>query len=82
MKAMLKALLVTAVAGLVIGVVVMCRHAQVAPLWSLALPLGASFVGLFLISYLWRDELARFDSDSSSPICAWVSAGAETDATH
>ena len=24
----------------------------------------------------------RVASDSSSPICAWVSAGAETDATH
>ena len=63
MKAMLKALLGFAVAGLVVGIVVMSSRARLDPLWTLALPVGVSFVGLFLISFLWRDELARFDAE-------------------
>ncbi len=63
MKAMLKALLAIAVAGLVIGIPVMCRREPLDPFWTLALPVGASFVGFFLIAFWWRDELAKFDAE-------------------
>ena len=63
MKAMLKVLLVIAVAGLVIGIMVTSSRARLDPIWTLALPVGVSFVGLFLISFIWRDELARFDAE-------------------
>jgi uncharacterized membrane protein len=63
MKTMLKVLLAVGVAGLVIGIPVTFSHAQMSPLWTLALPVGVTFLGLFLITYLWRNELAKFDAE-------------------
>jgi hypothetical protein len=63
-KRLLRLFLVLAVAGLVVGIPVTFSHARLALLWTLALPLGAVFVGLFLITYLFRNELARFDAEN------------------
>jgi hypothetical protein len=63
MKHLQKWLLALAVAGLVIGIPVTFTHARLGPLWTLALPLGMVFLGLYLISLLLRSEVNRFDAE-------------------
>ncbi len=41
----------------------MFAHVRVALLWSMGFPLGAVFLGLYLIILLLGDEVARFDSE-------------------
>jgi hypothetical protein len=58
-----KLLLALAVMGLVIGIPVTFSHTAPAPALALALPLGVVFWGLFLMSKVWRKEMASFDED-------------------
>jgi hypothetical protein len=66
MNILQKALLTLAIIGLVIGIPVTFRHAEPAPGWTLALPVGVVSFGLFLISLLWQKEIAKFDDDERS----------------
>ena len=63
METVQKLLLTLALMGLAIGIPVTFRHAEPAPAWAFALPAGAVFVGLFLISILWQKEMAKFDEE-------------------
>jgi hypothetical protein len=63
MKAFQKWLLVLAVTGLVVGVFVTLSHGDLAPAWMLALPLGVILTGLFLVTLLLQNEVAKFDAD-------------------
>ena len=63
MKAFQKWLLGLAVTGLIVGVFVTLSHANLAPAWMLALPLGVILSGLFLITLLLQNEVAKFDAD-------------------
>ena len=58
-----KTLLTLGVAGLAMGIVVFLIHAELAPAWTIALPAGVVCLGLFLLSLLWRRELARLDEE-------------------
>jgi hypothetical protein len=62
MNVLQKALLALAVAGLVIGIPVTASRARLDPRWTLALPVGVTCLGLFLIERLWHDALTRSDS--------------------
>ena len=63
MRALQKAFLALAVAGVVIGILVGLSRARLNPLWTLALPLGFVFAGLFLIDTMLHDALASFDAE-------------------
>jgi len=63
MGTMQKTLLALAVAGLLIGIPVTAIRATPPPALTLALPLGMTFLGLFLLSRLWQKEIARFDAE-------------------
>jgi hypothetical protein len=56
-------LLILAVTGLAIGIPVTLSRAEHGPAWTFALPAGAVFLGLFLVSLLWQKEIAKFDKD-------------------
>jgi|ERR1051326_3887143 low affinity Fe/Cu permease len=63
MKAFQKWLLALAVTGLVVGVFVSLSHADLAPAWMLALPLGVILTGLFLVTLLLQNEVTKFDAE-------------------
>ena len=63
MKAFQKWLLALAVIGLVGGVFVTLSHADLAPVWMLALPLGVILTGLFLVTLLLQNEVTKFDAE-------------------
>ncbi len=63
MQSIQKWLLALGVAGLALGIAVTAIPSGLAPLWTLALPLGAVFLGLFLLTHLWHKELAKFDEE-------------------
>jgi len=66
MKASRRWLLVLAVGGPAVGIPVTFNHAKVAPLWTLALPLGVVFVGLYLVAFSLQKEVAQFDAEQRS----------------
>jgi len=66
MDAVQKLLLTLAAVCMVIGIPVTFSHAEAAPFWALALPMGAVFLGMFLISLLWQREMAKFDEEERS----------------
>ena len=63
MKAFQKWLLTLAATGLAGGVFVTLSHADLAPAWALALPLGVILAGLFLVTLLLQNEVEKFDAD-------------------
>jgi len=38
------------------------------PAWTVALPFGAAFYGLFLISFMLEKEVAKFDADEEKEL--------------
>ncbi len=36
---------------------------NIAPAWSVAIPIGAIFLGLFLIAFMLQNEVAQFDEE-------------------
>ncbi len=68
MNMLQKALLALAVAGFGIGIPVTAARAPVDPLWTLALPLGAVFLGLFLLERLWHDAIEQFNAEEHQRI--------------
>ena len=63
MKLMQKWLLGLALTGLLGGVFLMLDRASFPNVLTIVLPLGATFGGLFLITYIFRDETAKFDAE-------------------
>ena len=37
---------------------------NIAPAWSVAIPIGAIFLGLFLIAFMLQNEVAQFDEET------------------
>ncbi len=63
MKDRQKWLLVLAVVSLGVGIPVTFCGVGASPLWTLALPLGVVFVGLYLVAFALRNEVARYDAE-------------------
>ncbi len=65
MSKLTKSLLALAVILLLVGLVISAGLVNVGgdTAWFVALPAGAIFLGLFLISYLLEKETAHFDAD-------------------
>jgi hypothetical protein len=63
MTTLSKILLVFSVIGFVAGSITDFSGFNFNPAWAVALPLGAVFYGLFLISFMLEKEMAKFDKD-------------------
>jgi hypothetical protein len=63
MKLMQKWLLGLALTGLLAGIFLTLCRAEFPDVLAIVLPLGASFAGLFLITFIFRDETAKFDAE-------------------
>jgi hypothetical protein len=68
MKLLPKLLLTLAVPSLVMGAIVTFNDIEFAPTRTVALPVGAICVGLFAISWLMQNEVARFDEEERQKI--------------
>jgi hypothetical protein len=66
MKPIQKSLLAVAVAGIAAGIPVTIIRHPLNPAWTLALPIGVVSLGMLLISWLMRKEVARFDEEHRS----------------
>jgi hypothetical protein len=63
MKLIQKLLLALAVTGLGGGIFLTVSRAKFPPGWAVVLPLGATVWGLFLITFLLQNEVAKFDEE-------------------
>jgi hypothetical protein len=63
MKLVQKWFLGLALTGLLGGVFLTVCRAELPDVLAIVLPLGASFAGLFLITFIFQDEAAKFDSE-------------------
>jgi hypothetical protein len=68
MTTLSKTLLAVCVTGLVAGSVVDFDGLNLNPSWEVALPFGAIFYGLFLISFMLEKEVAKFDEDEEKEL--------------
>jgi hypothetical protein len=68
MKLVQKWLLGLALTGLLGGVFLTVCRARFPDVLTIVLPLGATFGGLFLITYIFRDEAAKFDAEERQRI--------------
>jgi len=68
MKLVQKWLLGLAVTGLLAGVFLTVCRARLPDVLAIVLPLGATFGGLFLITYIFREEAAKFDAEERQRI--------------
>lgn len=59
----MKLLLGVAVALLLTGLIVSISDAALAAAWTVALPLGVIAMGMFMISWVIRKEVARFEEE-------------------
>ena len=64
MKKLTKILFLLSVAGFLGGVLIDC-DGTVDPRWTVVLPLGAVFFGLFLIFHMLQKEMAVFDRETT-----------------
>jgi hypothetical protein len=65
MTGLTKTLLVASVAGFSVGTIVDFGGLDFNPAWLVALPLGAVFLGLSLISFLLETEMSKFDKEEA-----------------
>ena len=63
MKKLPKLLLAISLTGFAVGFFVTLSGFQFAPGWTVALPTGAIFFGLFLIVFMLQNEMAKFDEE-------------------
>ena len=68
MTALSKTLLAVTITGLVAGSVIDFGAFNLNPAWTVALPFGAIFYGLFLISFMLEKEVAKFDEDEAKEL--------------
>jgi hypothetical protein len=65
MTTLSKTLLAVSVTGFVAGSIIDFGGFNLNPAWTVALPVGAIFFGLFLISFMMEKEMAKFDEEES-----------------
>jgi hypothetical protein len=65
MTTITKTFLAAAVVGFSIGSIVDFSNLTTDPEWTVAMPLGAVFFGLFLISLMLEREMAAFDQEEA-----------------
>jgi hypothetical protein len=63
MTTLSKTLLMVSVTGLVAGSIIDFGGFNLDPAWTVALPFGAIAYGLFLISFMMENKVAKFDED-------------------
>jgi hypothetical protein len=68
MTTLSKTLLTVTITGLVAGSVIDFGGFNLDPAWTVALPFGAIFYGLFLISFMLEKEVAKFDEDEEKEL--------------
>ena len=68
MTTLSKILLAASVSGLVGGSIVDFGRFNLNPAWTVALPFGAVAYGLFLISFMLENEVAKFDEDEAKEL--------------
>ena len=56
--------------GFAVGAVVDFGGFTVNPMWTIALPIGAIFLGVALISLVLEKEIARYDAEQAQRIAA------------
>jgi hypothetical protein len=68
MTTLSKTLLTVSGTGLVAGGILDFGGFNLNPAWTVVLPLGAVFWGLFLISFMLENEMAKFDAQAGEKI--------------
>jgi hypothetical protein len=68
MTTLSKSLLVVSTTGFVAGIIIDFGGFNLNPSWTLALPTGAIFYGLFLISFMLEKEVAKFDEEEAGKL--------------
>jgi len=68
MTTLSKTLLAVTITGLVAGSIIDFGGFNINLAWAAALPFGAVFYGLFLISFMLEKEVARFDEDEAKEL--------------
>ncbi len=68
MTTLSKSLLVVSTTGFVAGIIIDSGGFNLNPSWTLALPMGAIFYGLFLISFMLEKEVAKFDEEEAGKL--------------
>lgn len=65
MTVLSKIFLICSATGLVAGGVVYYCDVTTNPAWTVLMPLGAVFFGVFLINFMLEKEMAAFDAEQS-----------------
>lgn len=65
MTTLTKTFLAASVVGFTIGSIVDFSNLTTDPTWTVAMPLGAVFFGLFLIFMMLQKEMAAFDQEGA-----------------
>jgi hypothetical protein len=68
MTTLTKTFLAASVAGFTIGSIVDFSNLTTDPKWTVAMPLGAVFFGLFLIFLMLQKEMAAFDREEAKKL--------------
>jgi hypothetical protein len=68
MKTLSKTLLVVSATGIAAGSIIDFGGFSVNPSVTVALPLGAVFLGLFMISFMMEKEMAGFDAEEAGKL--------------
>lgn len=58
-----KALLAVSLTAFVVGSVVTFGSPEIPAGWTVAMPVGAIFFGLFLVAFMLQKEVAKFDEE-------------------
>ena len=66
MTALSKTLVSLSAAGFAVGGIINLGGFSINPSWAVALPLGAVFFGLALVSFMMEKEMAKFDAEEAS----------------
>jgi hypothetical protein len=68
MTTLSKSLLAVCVTGTAAGIIIDSTGFNLNPAWTVALPFGAVFYGLFLISFMLEKEAAKFDAEAANEL--------------
>jgi hypothetical protein len=68
MTSITKTLLTVSMTGFVAGSLIDFGGFNLNPAWTMVLPLGAVFFGLFLISFMLQKEMAEFDARAAEKL--------------
>ena len=63
-----KSFLAVSVAGFISGAIVDFGGFTVNPMWTITLPVGAIFLGVFLVSLILEKEVAKYDRELAEKI--------------